>query len=295
MRSNEAQLVAICAIPDYGELAQKQLAQKGADYSDRKAVDAAHNIALATTAAADAAHLRANRFDDSCGSGSGCLNRVRLKSNRRGVHDMLTLVTYVTYAANTSVLPEDMIPANQRWDIVPVPAGDPDKASASITGDILRIVDPDPPLGPSVRQYARFDKLNSMDSAIFDINCKVISITPFGGVGTHEVFGVGFGFDDDMKSLEVGLFTDTIFLGQGDGRQATVPFNTTDGFHTYRIVKNGDVNMQVFADGKLLTDLTIPYGDLPGSVTGSKQVVSTSSQEASVWDIAYVSYSIFSP
>jgi hypothetical protein len=76
------------------------------------------------------------------------MNRgVRLKSNRRGVHDILTLVTYVTYAANTSVLPEDMIPANQRWDIVPVPPGDPDKASASINGDILRIVDPDPPDG----------------------------------------------------------------------------------------------------------------------------------------------------
>jgi hypothetical protein len=141
-----------------------------------------------------------------------------------------------------------------------------------------------------VRLYARADPLDSKDNAIFDINCKVISITPFGG-GPHEAFGVAFGFDDDKKALEVGLFTDTIFVNQGDGGQATVPFNTTDGFHTYRIVKNGDVDMKVFADGDL--KLTTLYKDLPGQRTRSRQFVSTSSQEASTWDIAYVSYSIF--
>ena len=120
-----------------------------------------------------------------------------------------------------------------------------------------------------MRLYARADPLDSKDNAIFDINCKVISITPFGG-GPHEAFGVAFGFDDDKKALEV---------------------DTTDGFHTYRIVKNGDVDMKVFADGDL--KLTTLYKDLPGQRTRSRQFVSTSSQGASTWDIAYVSYSIF--
>lgn len=73
---------------------------------------------------------------------------------------------------------------------------------------------------------------------------------------------------------------------------------TNDTFHTYRIVKNvevnGEVNVEVWVDGvpKLPN---IPYGNLAPGGGFAGRLGFGSLHDQSVLDIAYVSYSIFSP
>lgn len=162
----------------------------------------------------------------------------------------------------------------------------PCTAKGSLTpGGILRISDP----ADNCRLiYARYDTLNSTDNAIFEINCRIIS--------TGDSNGVGFGFIDTEKSLEVGLFEGGsifVFLKDPLGVRST-PFITNDTFHTYRIVKNGNVNMEVWAGGNKVLDIV--YDDLAPRTSEfpehQRECFSTSTPETSEWDIAYVSYSI---
>lgn len=208
--------------------------------------------------------------------------------------------TLVTYAANTGVLPDDpsLLPFEQ-WSMTDAPGvpTDPGTTTAAVISGILHIEDND----DSHRQiYARYDTLNSTDYAIFEINCKVILTDPAPGL-TDVGNGVGFGFIDTEKSLEVLLFDKRPQFGEGSisvvGDVAAVEFPTTDKFHTYRIVKNGNVNMEVWADDNKVLDIL--YKDLTPRTTefpdDQREVFSTSGSELSKWEIAYVSYSIFSP
>ena len=217
------------------------------------------------------------------------------------------MLTLVTYAANTGAATKDflpdgsLIPQNERWEMTDFPGqpggADPGTTTATLTPNgTLHIEDDDP---TARRIYARYDTLNSMDNAIFEINCKVISTDPAPGL-TDVGNGVGFGFIDTEKSLEVKLFDKRPEFGEGAisiGDFAAVEFPTTDKFHTYRIVKNGNVNMEVWADGNKVLDIL--YKDLTPRTTefpdDQREVFSTSGSELSKWDIAYVSYSIFSP
>jgi hypothetical protein len=206
------------------------------------------------------------------------------------------MATLVAYAAITDVLPDDtsLLPFEQ-WSMTDAPGvpANSGTTTAAVTGGILHIEDPDE---GARRIYARYDTLNSMDNAIFEINCKVISTDPAPGL-TDVGNGVGFGFIDTAKSLEVKLFDKRPEFGEGSisiGDIAAVEFPTTDKFHTYRIVKNGNVNMEVWADGNkvldiLYKDLTPRTTEFPGD---QREVFSTSGSELSKWDIAYVSYSI---
>jgi hypothetical protein len=205
------------------------------------------------------------------------------------------MATLVTYAANTGVLPDDLslLPFEQ-WTMTDAPGvpADPGTTTASVIAGILHIEDDD---DTARRIYARYDTLNSKDNAIFEINCQVIRTDPAPGL-TSAGNGVGFGFIDTEKSLEVGFFAagpqigkGSIFVGAG-ASIAAVEFTTSDKFHTYRIVKNGNVNMEVWADGNRVLD--IPYDKLEDRTSDQRQVVATSGSELSEWDIAYVSYSI---
>ena len=125
---------------------------------------------------------------------------------------------------------------------------------------------------------------------IFEINCKVTSVTPAPGISPF-----GFGFIDNKKTLEAGLTVGKVFFVPTDEfpvatENVEFPMDTTDTFHTYRIVKNGNVNMEVWADGNRVLD--IPYDKLEDRTSDQRQVVATSGSELSEWDIAYVSYSI---
>jgi hypothetical protein len=202
------------------------------------------------------------------------------------IHDMLKLVAY---AANTGVLPDHFsIPDDDRWSMTDYP-NQPGGASLGTTkstitpGGILHISDPD----TSARHiYARYDTLNSTDNAIFEINCQLNS--------SGDSNGVAFGFIDTKKYIEAGLFGNGSIFVVGLGLSAA--FVTNDKFHTYRIVKTGEVKMEVFADGNLVFD--IPYSELavrPAEFPEyQRQVFATSSPELSEWDITYVSYSISS-
>lgn len=204
--------------------------------------------------------------------------------------------TLVTYAANTGVLPvhPSLLPFEQ-WSMTDAPGvpADPGTTTAAVIAGILHIEDDD----DSHRQnYARYDSLNTTDNAIYEINCQVILTDPAPGL-TDVGNGVGFGFIDTEKSVEVKLFDKRPEFGEGAisvGDVAAVEFPTTNKFHTYRIVKNGNVNMEVWADDNkvldiLYKDLTPRTSEFPDD---QRQVVSTSGSELSKWDIAYVSYSI---
>ncbi len=173
------------------------------------------------------------------------------------------MLTLVTYAANTGVLPNNpsnnpLIPANEVWSMDDAP-GQPSNTGSTTAfltpGGILHISDPDVFI-PEVTNgnrlvYARYDDLKSTDYAIFEINSRIIS--------TGDSYGVGFGFTDTKKSLEVALQPHRFGVYLNQGFKDTT-FDTTDKFHTYRIVKNREVNMEVWADGILKLD--IPYDQL---------------------------------
>jgi hypothetical protein len=204
-------------------------------------------------------------------------------------YDMLKLVVY---AANTGVLPEE---SSDRWSKTDSPGTPADLGStmAALTPQgILHISDTDtfiPEVTNGHRHiYARYDTLNSTDNAIFEINCHLNS--------SGGSYGVGFGFTDTQKALEVFLRPGSIFVLVKQGTEAvarSVEFTSEDKFHTYQIIKTGAVKMEVYADSTLVFD--IPYNELADRTIGfERQVVATSRSDPAEWDITYVSYSISS-
>jgi hypothetical protein len=199
------------------------------------------------------------------------------------------MLKLVVYAANTGVLPDHhSIPDDDRWSMTDSP-GTPTELGttmATLTPQgKLHISDTD---SGHRLVYARYDTLDSGDNAIFEINCHLNS--------SGGSYGVGFGFTDTQKALEVFLRPGSIFVLVKQGTEAvarSVEFTTEDKFHTYQIIKTGAVKMEVYADSTLVFD--IPYNELADRTIGfERQVVATSRSDPAEWDITYVSYSISS-
>jgi hypothetical protein len=156
------------------------------------------------------------------------------------------MLTLVTYAANTGVPPDDpSLPLNERWRIQIQSPPAPQATAQIIAGppQVLSIVNPGPgvdPDQPGGLAYFRFEEELNLDNVIFEINCKVTSVTPAPGINPF-----GFGFLDKVKSLEAGLTAEKIYFvatNEFPVAPENVEFgmNTTDTFHTSRIVKNGE-------------------------------------------------------
>jgi len=204
------------------------------------------------------------------------------------------MLKLVVYAANTGVLPDDdpSIPDDYRWSRTDSPGAPTELGAtmATLTPEgILHISDTDtaisdPTHGGLRHIYARYDTLNLADNAIFEINCHLIS--------SGGSYGVGFGFIDTDKFLEVFLRPGSIFVIAKEGARS-FPFTTEDKFHTYRIIKTGAEKMDLYTDGALV--FNIPYNELADSTTRfPRQAFTTSKSDPAEWDIAYVSYSISS-
>jgi hypothetical protein len=203
------------------------------------------------------------------------------------------MLKLVVYSANTGILPDNpSIPDDYRWSMTDSPGTltELGTTTATLTSEgILHISDTDtavsdPTAGGHRRIYARYDTLDSMNNAVFEINCQVVS--------SGGSYGVAFGFIDTDKFLEIGLRPGSIFLIAKEGARS-FSFTTEDKFHTYRIIKTGAEKMELYADGTLVFD--IPYEELFDSTTGfPRQAFTTSRSDPAQWDIAYVSYSISS-
>lgn len=122
------------------------------------------------------------------------------------------MLTLVTYAANTGTaepkfLPDgSSIPDNERWQILIQAPPAPEAAAHIIDGppqQVLSIVNPGQQGGLF---YFRFEELK-LDNVIFEINCKVTSVTP---ALARDPFG--FGFIDDERTIEAGLSAGKIFF-----------------------------------------------------------------------------------
>jgi hypothetical protein len=220
------------------------------------------------------------------------------------------MFTLVTYAANTGAATKDflpdgsLIPQNEHWQIQAQQPPAPEATAKIIAGppqQVLSIVNPGPgvdPDQPGGLFYFRFEAELNLDNVIFEINCKVTSVTPAPGISPF-----GFGFIDNKKTLEAGLTAGKVFFVPTDEfpvatENVEFPMDTTDTFHTYRIVKiaveNGVGNVELWVDG--VRQLNIPYDNLanPTSNAFAGRLGFGSLLGESVLDIAYVSYSIFS-
>jgi hypothetical protein len=167
-------------------------------------------------------------------------------------------------------------------DAPDLPADPGDTDAILLPDGVLRVTDTDT---SRRRVYARYDALDEGDDAAFEICCRLVS--------AGSSYGVGFGFMDTRKSIEVALFENQVAMYLLEGATGAA-VDTTDAMHTYRLVKTGSSSIEVTVDGAAL--LTVPYEDLadrtlefPGH---QRQVLATSGAEASQWDIAYAAYSI---
>lgn len=82
--------------------------------------------------------------------------------------------------------------------------------------------------------------------------------------GTGD-YGVDFEVSDAVKDFEVGFKENGIILPAAGGQHPFLPFNTTDGFHIYKlVVKAGSSKYKLFIDNVQMASNTISGGD-PGN------------------------------
>ena len=79
------------------------------------------------------------------------------------------------------------------------------------------------------------------------------------------------GFLDTNKSVRIGLTPDRVGFVDAIGRAFThsIPFNTTDDFHSYRVIKNSNTSIQLFIDDMLNPVLDFSYSELASVSTAS--------------------------
>lgn len=196
------------------------------------------------------------------------------------------MLTLVCYAGNAGALPDDpSLPESDRWSATDAPGvpADPGTTAATLLPEgVLHLSDPDE--GHRC-VYARYDPLDAAADAVFELRGRVLA--------TGASYGVAFAFIDTRKLLEVVLAEGQVGMYVADGFSGA-PFDTTDAFHTYRLIKRGDVDVEVWADGAVL--LSVPYEQLldrPAEFPErQRQVIATSGAEQAEWDIAHACYSI---
>ena len=107
-------------------------------------------------------------------------------------------------------------------------------------------------------------------------------------------YGPEFGIVDTTHQALLGLARDRIgivtFGGGGFVDGVSVPMNTIDGLHLYRIVKSGPT-ISVYADDMTISRFTLPYSHLGASGgIALAFLTDTSSNGSTQFDIASYAY-----
>ena len=163
----------------------------------------------------------------------------------------------------------------------------------SINNGILNIEDnvsERRPGGSRCKFYFRNDPMTSLDDAVMEFSTRVRWV---GAPGQSR--SVQAGFFDGTKIILLGLSTTSVQFMARQGieiPESRVHLDTTE-FHTYKIVKHGDVSVDMFVDGEL--KIRISYeslsdysaSDAPRQGFGAGSSWGTSNSD---WD--YVNYTI---
>ena len=162
----------------------------------------------------------------------------------------------------------------------------------SISGGLLNIVDNVSGGGPESSRckfYSRNDPLTSQDDAEMEFRVRVRPVDSLGGSRSVQA-----GFLDGTKIILLGLSTTSVQFMARHGieiPESRVPLDTT-GFHTYKIVKHGDVSVDIVVEGEL--KIRISYAslsdysqDAPRQAFGAGSNWGTSNSD---WD--FVNYTI---
>ena len=174
------------------------------------------------------------------------------------------------------VLPDDAsLPPDQRWQQANSPAGpeaNQPGTSAAVAGGILTIVDTS---AASRRIYSRFDPMVSTDSGVFEMRTRLLSGTPD---------FVVFQFLDGTRNVALTIETARVVMG---GMEFVID---TGSFHTYRLEKNSDVDVELFVDD--LLRLTAGYASFGSDASVTRQSFATSVEGMATWDIDFARYEL---
>ena len=116
------------------------------------------------------------------------------------------------------------------------------------------------------REYIRRDSIRSGDIGFIQATMSQTTTAPANKAGT---FVIGYlGLDDNTRWLAIGLNrTQVGFITSAFTFIGTPVTMTTGASHTYKLVKNGTGNVQVFIDGAATAALTAAYTSFSPSVT----------------------------
>jgi len=162
-----------------------------------------------------------------------------------------SLATIITYDAASGVLPSDLsIPPESRFEELGAEFG-----FSSVSNGVLSIED------TSTIDETDFQRttppVTSTTVAAYQIEMKVLSsIRP-----TLNLAGA-VGFVDGLKSVRLFLLPDRVGFGSDTALWHYVLFDTTDDFHSYRVLKDGNNTIQLFIDDTQTPVLEFPYSDL---------------------------------
>ena len=107
------------------------------------------------------------------------------------------------------------------------------------------------------REYIRRDSIRSGDVGFFQTTMRQTTTSTLPGI-----FVIGyFGIDDNNKFLAVGVNKTTVgFITSAFAFISGATVTTTPGVdHTYKLVKNGTGNVQLFMDGSATPTLSLAY------------------------------------
>ena len=138
--------------------------------------------------------------------------------------------------------------------------------------------------------YSRNDPLTSQDDAEMEFRVQVRSVGSPGGSRSVQA-----GFLDGAKIIQLGLSTTSVQFLTSQGMEiaeSRVSVDTTV-FHTYRIVKHGDVSVDILVDGELKVRLSYAsLSDYSGHEAPRQGFGAGSSWGTSKSDWDFVNYNI---
>lgn len=156
--------------------------------------------------------------------------------------------------------------------------------SSTASGGVLTITDDS--INDSQAFFRGEPLITSSDSAIVNFRMKVDFLESASPAGDINV-----GIQDGSKLVSVGFTLDTVRL-EGTLRVIDSASLNTSLFHTYRLVKNGSTNVELFVDNSTTPILSVPYSNLDARTTREFGFGSGSGSTKSVTEWDYLRYTI---
>ena len=163
-----------------------------------------------------------------------------------------SFASIISYDADIGVLPSDIsIPATDRFD-------ETGAMFSTVVGELLVVEDTSSSVKTTFERIS--PPIQETTIGAYQITMKVISSNR----PTLNIAGA-VGFNDANKTVRIAMAPDRIgFLAAGGGLSFThsIPLDTTNGFHTYRVLKHSNNTVQLFVDDLDTPVLDFPYSQL---------------------------------